>query len=161
VRILTGAVGCTQSAVPFHFDLGDRAGHPGSKLAKIKPLAYLIEAIHLLEEREAVRHHEQGMEQMTVVAEPVTATARRPRILALDQQVKVIGDVLDYFVACPIGIDELPVAADRQVYPRSKDAICASVRILEYVVIEFGNASSGTVSVTSENADQGIRPVLP
>jgi hypothetical protein len=29
------------------------------------------------------------------------------------------------------------------------------------VLIEFGHASSGTVSVTSTNADQGVRPALP
>jgi hypothetical protein len=47
------------------------------------------------------------------------------------------------------------------VNAKSSEAICASVRIALYVVIEFGHASSATVSVTSANADQGMRPVLP
>ena len=43
----------------------------------------------------------------------------------------------------------------------SSNAIWASVRIWLYVVMEVGQASSGTVSVTSTNADQGVREALP
>jgi hypothetical protein len=39
------------------------------------------------------------------------------------------------------------------VNARSSEAICASVRIALYVCIEFGQASSGAVSVISTNAD--------
>jgi hypothetical protein len=43
----------------------------------------------------------------------------------------------------------------------NSEAIWASVRIALYVMIELGHASSGTVSVTSTNADQGVRPEFP
>jgi Metallo-beta-lactamase superfamily len=63
--------------------------------------------------------------------------------------------------AAPFGSMYQPYRRIGSVNASSRQAICASVRILLYVVIEFGHASSGTVSVTSANADHGTRPVLP
>src|SRR6476661_7528993 len=103
-----------QSSVAVDLYLRDGARHARSELAQIKTLSHLIEAIHLLEELKSIRDHEQGMKQMTVMAEAITTAARRLRILPFDRQIEVVSDVFRDLVARAVGVDEPLVATDRQ-----------------------------------------------
>jgi hypothetical protein len=103
-----------ESAVPSHLDLRDAARHARGELAQVEPLARLVVPVYLLEEHRTVRQVEQGVEEVPVVAEAVPPTSGGLRLLTLDRQVQVVGDVLDYLVPGPIHCDVPAVPADRQ-----------------------------------------------
>jgi hypothetical protein len=100
------------------------------------------------------------MKQVPVVAETITPPTCGLRILPLDRQVQIIGNVLDDLITRAVGSMYQPYRRIGSVKASSNDATCASVRMALYVLIEVGHASSGTGSVASANADQGMRPVL-
>ena len=103
-----------ESAVTSDFNLRDRSRHPGCELAEVKPPVALVVPVHVLEHHEPVRQVEQGVEEVPVMAEAVAPTSGGLWLLTLNQQVQVVGYVLDYVIAGAIHCDVPSVATDRQ-----------------------------------------------
>ena len=107
-------------------------GHAGRKLAQSVELSLIVEAIHLLEVHVPVRQVQQGMEQVTVMAEPVATAASRSILLARDRQAHVLRNPLDDLIACSVGFDDPAVATDRE---REGEVQRGDLRVLPHFVV--------------------------